>query len=397
MARSSLFYGFETLDLLAEGQSNTTSNHPAAVGSVAIETGIVRSGAGSLKLTPASGAAGYWDGQVGVTTTAPFLRFYVRVTVLPSSTRYIFASTGILRLTSTGAIELYGGGGTLIGTSTTTLSDPTRWYRIEVKQQAGAWELRIDGLTEVSGSQLTTNHQLRFGATDTVAATYTAYIDDIAYDTANWLGAGVCLLLLPTSDNTVTNWTAGAGSASNLWDAVNNTPPAGVASASETNTSNIESANGSGTAAYTANVQSYTASGIAPADSINADTALIRHGEDIATGTKTGTFELTGNPVIAATTFTFGLDGGAHAAEGASGLWRTYRSPVSASPVVTLGTAPTIKIVKTDTGTRAACVDLMGVYVEYTPATATAQDTPELYGRPYGHGGQVQMQQLLAQ
>ena len=38
-----------------------------------------------------------------------------------------------------------------------------------------------------------------------------------------------------------------------------------------------------------------------------------------------------------------------------------------------------------------------GTVIAYTPAVVAPQDTPELYGRPYGNHGQVQMAQLLTQ
>lgn len=369
--------GFETGDLRTESPGATS-------GSVAIESSIVRTGGKSAKVTPASGAAGWvlpmQNISINGNNQSKGYRVCVRVTSLPSATRVFWGNSvsGVsrvrVRLKSTGALEILDGAGTLLGTSTTTLTDTARWYVVETLVSASLasgpylWSLRIDGSEEVSAASTSDINSVgmtfQLGSDDTVAATYTAYFDDLASDDAGYPGDGRVVHLLPTSDNTRTNWTAGAGGTTSLFDAVNNVPPAGLASASETNTSNIESASSTGTATYIANTATYQSAGIRPWDKILAAGPIIRHGEDIATGTKTGSFQAT-NPTVSAQTFTFGNDAGAHAGEIAS-TWLTELK-LTDSPSVTYTTVPTVQVTKTDTGTRTACVDYMAMQVEYLP------------------------------
>src|SRR6266576_186655 len=119
--------GFEWNTLSSTTIPTGTVDNASSSGSVAMESSIVRSGAFSLKLTPASGAAGWWDPSISFGTAAGYLRFYVRVT---------------------------------------------------------NFELRVNGQTEIPATLVSGESPpalgLRFGAADTVAATYTAYIDDVA-------------------------------------------------------------------------------------------------------------------------------------------------------------------------------------------------------------------------
>src|SRR3990172_2116563 len=142
--------GFETGALSAE----ITQGLGSIVGSVAIDTSIVRSGTYSLKLSPASGAEGYFDGT-GTGSGPTCHRFYLRVTTRPAAlTRAIFAEpnnpTGTgLRLTAAGNIELRNANAT-VGTSSTALTDTSRWYRIEFFSSPTDLRLYIDGTQEVA-------------------------------------------------------------------------------------------------------------------------------------------------------------------------------------------------------------------------------------------------------
>jgi hypothetical protein len=359
--------GFETGALLTE--VGFTGNAPGVVGSVAIESSIVRSGSYSLKLTPASGAAGYWEADaVGLIR---LYRFYCRVTALPATTRGLLstkaATKASLQLTPTGAIELYDNT-TLLGTSTATLSDTGTWYLIEVTANGSSVSLYIDGALEASGSS-TSLFNGRFGATDGVAATYTAYIDDMAlYPDGTAAGnPGKAVMLLPTSLSAANGWVEGDGAGTaGMAAAVATRPPPGVASASETAATNIESPTNSATDNCDMNMTTYTAAGIEALDTINAIQAVVRHGEDIATNTKAGAVTILSNPAQAGeNTFNYGNDGGAHGAE--VGLWRTTTGTIQTA-AVTVGTAPVLRVGKRTSTTRVVCVDFMGIYVDYTPA-----------------------------
>ena len=232
------------------------------------DTTISRTGGVSLKCIAQSGSS--------TVHTLPgigggvFHRFYLRVTSRPSTTaRIIWGGTGgaNLRLNPDGTIAYYTST-TLVGTSATALTDTTKWYRIEcrgVPSGAGSVDyLKIDDETltgTVSVGATTVTNQI--GPSDTVADTYTVYYADFAEDELQFPGACIGInLALPISDNArAAKWTGGIGGTTNLYDAVNNTPPTGTAT--ETDTSQIEhSGGGAGNEDYDANLTTYTNLGV---------------------------------------------------------------------------------------------------------------------------------------
>lgn len=384
MART-WYTGFETGALHTElGYATVTQ-----AGNVAIESSIVRSGSYSLKVTPASGVATYWS--AGTSNTVGYYRFYIRVTARPATTaRRIFGANAFvswsnLILNPNGTIALYGGTTVLIGTSTTALTDTSRWYRIDVETITGSQEVRIDGTVEITGTYTSDAVAMQpiFGAyNDTVADTYTAYFDDISADDSALPGAGSVIMLLPTSLNAAGGWVEGDGAGTtNMAAAVATRPPPGLASASETNATNIENAVSSATDNCDMNMTTYTAAGIGASDIINSVRGIVRHGEDIATNTKAGAVRVVSNPDTGTeSTFNFGDDGGAHGSDaaGAGGVWKTMGTVVANSPSVTLGTAPVLRVGKRTATTRVVCVDFMGILVDYGPAVASTSAPPHL-------------------
>jgi hypothetical protein len=290
----------------------------------------------------------------------------------PSVTRTIVNKAGSsninVRLTSSLTLEVYNDT-TLLGTSYALTTG--RWYWVGMRIEAGTDVafLQIDGSDAVIATATPASASLQaIGCSDTEASAIDIYIDDIVLDNAQIPQPHRVNLLLPISDNSRTNWTAGAGGTTNLFAGVDNNPPGGLASASETNTSNIESASNTGTANYVANMTTYATAGVGPRDVVTGVIPFIRQGEDISTGTKTGSFEVTSNPVIGATTFTFGGNAGAHGEE-ATGAWlTTTAASVTASPSVAIASSPTMKVTKTDTTTRTGCISLMAMYVCWRPA-----------------------------
>lgn len=365
-----------------------------AVGSalaVSIDTTITRSGGGALKIAAMSATASQWQGFIFSSSTnhIGYDRFYIRVTSRPATTgRTIFGTATDLHLVlnPNGTLSLYYGA-SLIGTSTAALTDTTKWYCIEVRgvSGTGVTVLKIENSSEVVGNPSNWTCSAYFGPDDTIADTYTVYFDDFAGDNANWVGPGKVGLLVTDSDISNTNWRAGAGGLNGLYLALNNLPPAGVASANETDGTNIESASNTGTANYSVRTIPYSGLGISSGDTINAIWQIILEGEDINTGTKSGTFELTANPVVGATSFSFGNDGGAHGlySDRANTKWVNH-SVVTQTPSVTLGTGATVKLVKTDTTTRVGCVCFVGVYVDWTPAPSGA-DYPRSVASTIAH------------
>lgn len=335
-------------------------------GTASISTTRARTGAASLRCNPASGVSG-----VGSTATSGIVDYQhwgMYIASLPSVARRMFgvaSDSSEVRLNSDGSLSFYSGG-SLQGSSA-ALSTNT-WYWIGVRTASGTSIacLQVDGVTAVTGTITSGTHGSALGFSGTEASAVDVYFDDLIADNAGFLQPSKVDTALPISDETITNVTAGAGGTSNLWDAVNNTPPAGVASASETNTTNIRFP-ASATCDYVVNCETYTTLGVGASDTIIAVQAIIRHGEDIATGTKTANATGTQNPSISGMTgFTFGNDGGAHGAE--TGVWVTLLSPIDTSGAgITKGDSPKIQITRISQA-RVGCVDFMGMLVAWTPA-----------------------------
>jgi hypothetical protein len=367
-----------------------------------IDTTLKRSGANSLKLTPSAATQtshltlrlltaeqvlGRWN----------YIRGYFNFTHFPvaGDDAYVMVlgtlgGIGVaLRIDSGGQLQLMSAAGGTLGSPSAALSTGV-WYRIELGAQhvAGAndaAEAKLDGTTFASATGLTSSDtaigEAQFGwigSPSDVAGGRTVNVDDIAWNDDqgagqnSWPGAGKIVCLLPTSDNQRGSWTGGSGGTTNLFEAVNNTPPAGTAS--ESNTTQIESADSSpdnATDEYRVNLATYTSAGIVASDTLRLVQMVVDHGEDAATGTKTGSFLILSNPAQGvADTFTFGED------VGALGTWPTNWRPkwgtAQLSPSVTLGTAPVLRLRKVTASTAVGSVDFMGLMVEYQPAAATA-------------------------
>ncbi len=365
-------HGAETRQAGAEGATLT--------GTASFNTATFRTGTAAFRCNPASGAAG----SVSFGAPGGYQHFGINIATLPSVTRIVAgtATGNRLRLTSTGTLE-YFDGASVVGTSAALNTGTWYWIAWVGALSITGTLLAIDGSASVTGtSGATAASDFSVGFPGTEASAVDAYFDDLIYDNATLLGPSKVVLLVPISDNTVTAWTAGAGATTNLFAAVDNLPPVGVVSASETDTTNIESASNTGTANYIANLTTYTTAGIVAADTILAIKLRIQYGEDISTGTKTGSVESTGNPVIASTAWSsFGA-----AAHGASPTaWVNDGTAALASPAVTLGSSLTMKVIKTDTTTRVACVDFMGAYVAYTPAAAARVPRSTSYPQLLAH------------
>jgi hypothetical protein len=359
-------HGFETQDVTLESTLATL------LGST-ISTAQARTGAASLRCNPASG------GQSGFTTntSAAYTHFGLRIASLPSIDRVIAgggAATNInVRLTSAGTLAVYvGTPGTLIGTSSAL--NLNQWYWIGVRNTTGTSVvyLQIDGADAVTGTAVASGSSGLYGCTNTEASALDIYLDDIIGDDAGFLAPSKVALLVPISDNArAALWTGGAGGTTNLFDAVNNTPPIGTAT--ETNLTQIEHAGGAAgtTDAYDANMTTYAAAGINTGDTVLGITFFIAHGEDIATGTKLLNFSLASNPVQATTlaNFAAGNDPGALGTYPTN--WFVTYNGLIVSPSVTVGSSPVMRVTRPETASRVASVCFMGMYVAWTPAAAT--------------------------
>jgi hypothetical protein len=257
------------------------------------------------------------------------------------------------------------------------------WHLVEFRARpltgADEWELRVNGTVVVNSTAASGEGSLNFITIGLNAAPDTpgisAYFDDFAVN--NSAGAsenswpdpdGKIIALKPISDNARVMWTGGAGGTTNLYDAVNNTPPIGHST--ETNLTQIEHPGGSATSNddYDANMESYTTGGIGASDTIKLVVPVCIHGEDVSTGTKILATQVVSNP---AGTLNNQFNAGDDA--GALGIYPSFWKPGSEdavyAPTPTLGTSPVMRVRRLlATGTRVASVCGMFLMVEYVPA-----------------------------
>lgn len=390
-------------------EMGSTGEGTTPTGAVSVQSSVARTGTYALRINPTGTTASLQfqsrPAAGGTRSLFTSCRFALRVSTLPGAATTLFSNgSAQLRLNSTGNL-IVRTGGIDRATSTDALSADGLWHMVEFDV---AWNAGSGARVYVDGNLWATSSvdAIAAGVAGTIGTsgvTCDLYVDDLVFEdgplSVLW-GAWKVPILLPTSDNSRGNWTGGAGGTTSLFDAINNQPPVGVAAGSDTNTSQIQNATNATyptTAAQAGdfNCQTYAAAGIVAADTLWAVQMVCNHGEGSATGTKAGGLFIASNPAQASPGLTFDYGDDIGAAGTFPTNWKTAIGPVTAAPSVTLATAPVARVYKNDASTREGHVDFAGIYVAYTPATG--QDTPELYGRPYGRGGQVQMQQLLAQ
>lgn len=380
--------GFELGSLAVEGLVLAQGTNSAIVSTTK------RTGTYSLKIPSATSVGESVQFPYTATANTIFVRVAVNVETLPSvgNVRHLFMVGGataqacICRVNSSGQIGLwYWNGSSFIQVAWTTGTITTgQWYVIEmkVKMDATAGFRELKALGETLGGSVTwpsteNTMNLTLGSHNVQAGAITAYYDDVAVNDDQgsnqngYPGDGRALLLHPASDNADGSWRLGGGTTGgDLSAPLRTLPPPGVASANETDSTNIESAANSATDNYDSNLQSYTTGGIVSGDTINLVQALVRHGEDIATSTKAGAVKIVSNPAqTGEDSFTFGNDQGAHGLDDPDngvGLWVTTLGTIQYAPSVTLGTAPVLRVGKRTATTRVVCVDALGLYVDYT-------------------------------
>jgi len=194
-----------------------------------------------------------------------------------------------------------------------------------------------------------------------------------------WPGDGYVICLKPSSDNSRGSWTGGAGGTTNLWDALNNTPPTG-ATAPGTNTSQISANAVATTGAF--DTESFIAAGATAGHTAILACVVACHGEQVTTGTKSGSAnsQTTNNvPSTTTGTFSYGLD------VGAEGAWPSFWR-WSAAPFTTFSTQPTLSSgarlqITTPTTSRVADCCFLGLVVEMQPPVAPASKPRRFFSR----------------
>lgn len=378
--------GAETNDITLEG-------YTVGFGTATISTTTVRTGTYAFKADAGAGnAAASFSWALGaVLDTTYTARVYVNVPALPAASvpvlwfRNASAVGYVAALGTDGTLGLFDGLalGTQIGSWSTFVVPLNTWVRIELSTKIGTGavdvaELRVEGaivastttgnLTDTSPSSV----RIGWGVAG-AGANAVIYLDDFCANDSTgssqvtFPGGGRIVLLKPISDNArATLWTGGVGGTTNLWDAVDNTPPVGTAT--ETNTTQIEHAGGAAgtTDAYDANMTTPATAGIRSTDVVNTAHFMEADGEDINPGSKLLNFEVLSNPVIASPgNVTAGNDGGALGTYPTTWVARAS-SPVY-NPRLDVNVSPVMRARRPETASRVASVCFMGIYVDYTP------------------------------
>lgn len=322
-------------------------------------------------------------------------RIYLNASAAPTAAAAVLLLGGssvtqiVARLRTDGALELLVNN-VVQGSPSATINDGT-WHRVELKGVATAtttWtaaELLLDGTSVAtwSGSVARTNGA-GFGWLSSPGASKVINADDYALNDSTgsvnngYPGSGKVVLLLPTVDSARgNNWTNDAAGTSNLFQAVDNTPPAGIAdTTSSTGLHQIRNAANTANSSYDATMTTYTAAGVAAADTLNCVIPWTVTAAPVSTSAKQGTVGVASNPAITnialSATGTSGAFWAGFGAANYGGGWKFSPGTITETPAVTLGTAPVMRITQVTASTRIAMVCFMGIYVDYTPAAVVA-------------------------
>ena len=128
----------------------------------------------------------------------------------------------------------------------------------------------------------------------------------------SWPGAGAIVLLRPKADSQLGSWTGGGGGTSNIYEGVNNVPPTGTTTPSNTNMiRSVDTSGDNSTDEYRATLQSPSDVGLTSGEGLVLLQSTVLHGEEAATGTKTGSVGFISGPAKKTfTTFTADEDYG---------------------------------------------------------------------------------------
>jgi hypothetical protein len=198
------------------------------------------------------------------------VQFYMNINTYPAADTVI-AATWLPPLSSSPdwAVSLTSTGGIKVGTSLATSAESSlkiprgRWVLVEVDVTATPNQLvtaYINGVSYASqaGSAAPANATQGFIGVCTTA-TSILFFDDVVWHNSALPTAPRKMhnveMLLPVSDNNRGAWTDGAGGTTNLFEALNNRPPSGLAS--DTNGIKIKTVSTSGTDSAAFNTANY--------------------------------------------------------------------------------------------------------------------------------------------
>lgn len=376
-------------------------------GTLASETTIKRSGNLSWRVTNNAGQAR--TKTLGFLNPASVSEQYVRDCVYfaawPAATTVVLLSyvTNLsgysfsyivfleVRVSSTGVLSLWvRSGGVMAQVGSNTQLSLSTWYRVEVRLKYGGGatgsiaDMRVEGVSIGSSSP-----DWSAGASGIAWAVEvgaigvnlvapgtgaTVYHDDMATnDTSgssqnSWCGDGRVIVLKPVSDNARgATWTTGVAGTTNLWDAVDNVPPVGVALASATGTSQIKDVGLTTTDNYDANVTDYSTAGVGSTDTVTLVQVIGNIGSGSSTFSEALAIKAVSNPADSTeANSTLGTTAGTY-----PNNWLWLQGNVVYAPSVTKPTQPVVRVGKRSSNAGAAMCDFLGLLVEYQPAAAS--------------------------
>jgi hypothetical protein len=290
---------------------------------------------------------------------------------------FIFTPYFSVAINTDGTVQMYDNG-TARGSASAALLN-NAWYRVEAKftmstVAPGSGEFYLDGalVASVSGAfsqPAFLPAAVRFGDPAARNGGMTLLLDDLAINDASdvsqntYPGDGKVINLLPVSDSAIGGWTAGAGATTNLWNALDNVPPAGLALGSATDTSQVKSATNSASDNLDVTLQSYASAGLTSGDTIAA-VQPISQAARTAVSTDTA-IALVSNPIIAEKVTPISGSGGTSPAG-----WNPLLGNVMGMPAVTRSVGPVLRVGKRTATTSVLHCDYAALIVDYIPSAA---------------------------
>lgn len=262
------------------------------IGGCTVDATVFHKGAYSLKITSADGAQTNYctlktlsaSGGTSddLTVATAWGTFFFRVGVIPNlaaapvlRAQAVNGDTKVeLRLNTAGKLDLYNRAQVLHASGTTVLSTNT-WYRIDLKvgtesaapANDAVYELRINGVTEYSGSNLdgsnSVNRWWHFGNDNVrTSGAFTFYYDDIVIDSTAYHENYRIVALRPNADG-FHNDDWDDGGVAPFYDNVDDLP-------SDADATYIRYVPGGGSKKYSVNLEPSTAAGISASAAIYA-------------------------------------------------------------------------------------------------------------------------------
>ena len=360
---------------------------PGGTGLITADAGTVRSGVYSLKVNANTNKTAYWGGNPNLNSGTLYIfqsmTFAIRVGTLPSATLTLmnqFCGVNMSMYMSTaGKLSMDDSDGNSSALSSTGLSADGLWHTIQINAGSGGsafvTTVKVDGtdwITMTGFNPVNNCSSVSFGIINTNTGSTILYFDDfVSSGISEWLPTSKIILLKPVSDNSIGTWLAGAGGSSNLYDALNNIPPVGVATGSASNTTQIKNANSSGDQDILLNIESYTAGGLPAGSTVDFVSPIMNGGNGTAT-TCTGGVWINSNPAQTAGGLSTRIGQSGQAAATFPTKWYSSYGAGTSAPSVTVGTQPVLGIRKVIATTANCMVDFAGINVGYTPGTASS-------------------------